>query len=106
MHVFFHAFKTKVLRTKKIDITSIYPNYIFYNIERPNIAKVGSNVEVSFASGLIIGIIVVTVVVLTLIIIIMVVYKRRVGRLKSVNRAVMQYIQSTEGTDAGNCTNI
>lgn len=60
-----------------------------------------SNVEESSASDLIIGITVATVVVLTLVIVIMVVYyKRRIGRLKSVNRAVMHYIQSTEGTDA------
>lgn len=59
------------------------------------------NVEEASASGLITGIIL-AVVALTLIIIIMVVYyKRRVGRLKSENRAVMHYIQSTEGTDAG-----
>lgn len=66
-----------------------------------------SNVEESSSRGLIIGITVAAVVVLTLIIIIIVVYyKRRVGRLKSVNRAVMHYIQSTEGTDAGDYTNI
>lgn len=66
-----------------------------------------SNVEESSASGLIIGITVATVVVLTLVIVIMVVYyKRRIGRLKSVNRAAMHYIQSTEGTDAGDFTNI
>lgn len=65
-----------------------------------------NNVEEASASGLITGIIL-AVIALTLIIVIMVIYyKRRVGRLKSVNRAVMHYIQSTEGTDAGDYTNI
>lgn len=65
-----------------------------------------NNVEEASASGLITGIIL-AVIALTLIIVIMVIYyKRRVGRLKSENRAVMHYIQSTEGTDAGDYTNI
>lgn len=69
-------------------------------INQPNIAKVVNNVEEASASGLITGIIL-AVIALTLIIVIMVIYyKRRVGRLKSENRAVMHYIQSTEGTDA------
>lgn len=57
--------------------------------------------EESSNGGMVTGI-TLAVVALTLIIVIMMIYyKRRMGRLKSENRAVMQYIQSTEGTDAG-----
>lgn len=90
-------------------MTSIYLYYIFYEIDRPKTKtdKIVSNVEESSSGGLIIGITVAAVVVLTVIIIIMVVYyKRRVGRLKSENCTVMHYIQSTEGTDAGDYTKI
>lgn len=93
----------------KIYMTSIYLYYIFYEIDRPKTKtdKIVSNVEESSSRGLIIGITVAAVLVLSVIIIIMVVYyKRRVGRLKSENCTVMHYIQSTEGTDAGDYTKI
>lgn len=90
----------------KIYMTSIYLYYIFYEIDRPktNTDKIVSNIEESSSSGLIIGITVAAVVVI--IIIMVVYYKRRVGRLKSENCTVMHYIQSTEGTDAGDYTKI
>lgn len=91
-------------------MTSIYLYYIFYEIDRPKTKtdKVVSNGEESSSSGLIIGITVAAVVVLSVIIIIIMVvyYKRRVGRLKSENCTVMHYIQSTEGTDAGDYAKI
>lgn len=64
-----------------------------------------NNVEELSASGLITGITLAVVVVLVLIIVI-IYYKRRVERLKFENRAVVHYIPSTEGTDAGDYTNI
>lgn len=91
-------------------MTSIYLYYIFYEIDRPKTKtdKIVSNGEESSSSGLIIGITVAAVVVLSVIIIIIMVvyYKRRVGRLKSENCTVMHYIQSTEGTDAGDYAKI
>lgn len=72
----------------------------------PNVAEVVEVKEESSNGGMVTGI-TLAVVALTLIIVIMMIYyKRRMGRLKSENRAVMQYIQSTEGTDAGKASEI
>lgn len=87
--------------SREICTTKHKAKSVYFLLGQPGVAKVTDATDNAPASSLIAGI-TIAVLVLTLIIVIMFIYyKRRMGRLKSENRAVMQYIQSTEGADSG-----
>ena len=60
-------------------------------------AVVKINTSGGLDGGAMAGVIIAVILVVLIVIMLVIYYKRRVGRLKAENRAVMSYINSTEG---------